>query len=167
MSRYMAPGTKVYIRDVDPYGLVGRKHHPPTGKTSSGLEKSPISGKKGYVVHYEGWDNADGDFILRETDVDTWKGSAPELFMDHYIEEVPEAAIYSKARISHDEYALTDPDLPPTHYYYIVVPGYGAYQFADYEIEGDMSWPRLKLSGLMSGMRRRLRRARKVIAAVS
>lgn len=140
---YRKPGDKVKIACVDPFGLLGRDRHPPLNHHHDDPAKpcvpdSPCDGKDAYVVQYYGWEHEDGSvFIWSEKD-QSWSASALIWFSSthDYDPEIVYAMAPEPAVDPHDASDNPEPRVP-THFYLLVVPGIGVYEFADYELEED------------------------------
>jgi hypothetical protein len=126
MSRLLKPGEPVQIRKVDPYGMQGRDRHPPTTFIGKGYG-SPCDGLGGYVAEYLGWCQMgvfDDAHLLRQNG--GWQSN----------EELPKYPAFTDEEV-YEKAKAAPPGvdgLVPTHFYLIVVPGMGAYEFADDEL---------------------------------
>jgi hypothetical protein len=126
----LAPGTRVRVTRVDPYGLQGREPHPPTGRYVSDSSVRPvpfISGpcdnREALVVRYVGWLRGNGDFWI--LDEEGWNSSHGE----EMGEVTPEIVYNAEVLVPFDH----PDDEVKTHLYQLVVEGVGVFEFADYE----------------------------------
>lgn len=114
----LKPGDPVTIHRVDIYGQLGRANHPPVNTSVDGeLPSSPVDGKTAYVVNYLGWETDGGESSMTHGN---WEDP-----------KTPEA-VFARAA----DHASAVDEVMLTHYYVLLVPNFGTFEFCDYELEG-------------------------------
>jgi hypothetical protein len=112
---YLLPATTVKLGKIDTEGLWGRDPHPPVTREPGQRPNSTCDEQVAYVVEYRGWSAID----TPETEMVGEYTDDPVQVFDHATESEPGDAA---------------PPEEVTHYYRLVVPNIGVYEFADYEI---------------------------------
>lgn len=127
----LKPGSAVLIQRVDAFGLQGREPHPPVNDDAQ--RTSPCDGQVAYVVEYAGWSTFSG----KAANPDEPSGG-PGVLRGWYTS----ADDAVSPMLDADAFALAptglniDSDDAPTHFYRLVVPNLGTFEFATYELAG-------------------------------
>lgn len=141
---YLAPGTQVRITQVDPYGMTGREPHPPTRSLKEVnaptpreymQHSSPCNGKTGYVVQYNGWNTLDGRMCVRDRDRPArWYTEGADVDHGVPLHSADDCAIAERNFNHAPNYEPGNDDSQSAHFYLVVIPDMGVYEFVDYEL---------------------------------